>query len=355
MPGRSWTTRWPVMSRARATGAVAGARRRRRDGRRTERPPAGCRCLDGVDRPDEGGGVHGGSPGRVGTVPTDAASTRTCASQVLVRAEGRHPAGATSSPARSRRPARLAWAAWPRMLRAIDDSCSALAGARRPRPAPRGPPSSPARTGRRTRRGGRRAGGRRPRPARGPGPAPRSSAAGQRHPLARLLGPRRRQQVVGLAVPPAAVAPPHVAHEELRVVVHRPQVRQLAQPLAGSRRSCSTRSSGTPRFISASVCSSIESSSSAVSVSAWRIRSAPKIGSPWPDSSTSAPHPAIWRSAAAQSLAKRCTFCGLPALGTAQMNRSPGWSTLQLGHPRPGGVVGLAAGVVQLERQRRRG
>ena len=45
----------------------------------------------------------------------------------------------------------------------------------------------------------------------------------------------------------------------------------------------------------------------------------------------SAPHPAICRSAAAQSLAKRCTFCGFPALGTAQMNRSPGWSTRSSG------------------------
>ena len=81
------------------------------------------------------------------------------------------------------------------------------------------------------------------------------------------------------------------------------------------------------------------------------MRSAPKIGRPCPDSIISAPQPAISRSAAAQSLAKRCTFCGLPALGTAQMNRSPGWRTLQLGHPRPRGVVGLAAGVVQLERQ----
>ena len=55
--------------------------------------------------------------------------------------------------------------------------------------------------------------------------------AGERHPLPRLLGARRRQQVVGLAVVPAAVAPPHVAHDELRVVVHRPQVGQLAQVL----------------------------------------------------------------------------------------------------------------------------
>ncbi len=61
-----------------------------------------------------------------------------------------------------------------------------------------------------------------------------------------------------------------------------------------------------------------------MSVSAWRTRSAPKIGSPWPHSMISAPQPAISRSAVAQSLAKRCTFCGLPALGTAQMNRSPG-------------------------------
>ena len=49
-------------------------------------------------------------------------------------------------------------------------------------------------------------------------------ATGQRHPLPGLLGAWRRQQVVGLAVVPAAVAAPHVAHDELRVVVHGTQV-----------------------------------------------------------------------------------------------------------------------------------
>ncbi len=70
------------------------------------------------------------------------------------------------------------------------------------------------------------------------------------------------------------------------------------------------------------------------------MRSAPKIGTPWPQSSSSAPHPAISRSAVAQSLAKRCTFCGLPAFGTAQMNRSPGCST-----PSSGTNVHVASSV----------
>ena len=54
-------------------------------------------------------------------------------------------------------------------------------------------------------------------------------AAGERHPLAGLLGARRGQQVVGLAVVPAAVEPPDVAHDELRMVVDRPQVRLVEQ------------------------------------------------------------------------------------------------------------------------------
>ena len=59
--------------------------------------------------------------------------------------------------------------------------------------------------------------------------------------------------------------------------------------------------------------------------------------------SGAAPPPSRWRSAAPSAGCRRS--------GTAQMNRSPGWRTPQLGHPRPRRVVGLAAGVVQLERE----
>ena len=52
----------------------------------------------------------------------------------------------------------------------------------------------------------------------------------------------------------------------------------------------------------ASVWSSIESRSSAVSVRAVPMRSAPKIGRPWPATITSAPSPAMVRRATAQSL-----------------------------------------------------
>ena len=54
-------------------------------------------------------------------------------------------------------------------------------------------------------------------------------AARERHPLPGLIGARRGQQVVGLAVVPAAVATPHVADEELRVVVDRTQVGLVAE------------------------------------------------------------------------------------------------------------------------------
>ncbi len=37
------------------------------------------------------------------------------------------------------------------------------------------------------------------------------------------------------------------------------------------------------------------------------------------------------RRARAHSIGKRCTFCGLPALGEAQMNRSPQHRTLRSG------------------------
>ncbi len=125
--------------------------------------------------------------------------------------------------------------------------------------------------------------------------------AGERRPTPGLLGTRRGQQVVGLAVPPAAVAAPHVAHDELRVVVHRLQVRLVAQ-VRGHLDLVDDPVEVTPWFISASVCVSSESSSSAVSVSARCTRSAPKIGRPWPASMTSAPQAAISRSATAQSL-----------------------------------------------------
>ena len=62
----------------------------------------------------------------------------------------------------------------------------------------------------------------------------------------------------------------------------------------------------------------------AVSLQRRLTRSAPKIGRPCPGTIVSAPSAAICRSAAAHSPVQRCTFCGLPALGAAQMNRSPG-------------------------------
>ena len=104
----------------------------------------------------------------------------------------------------------------------------------------------------------------------------------------------------------------------------------------------------TPSFISASVwLDDVEQS--AVSVSAWRpvgaedrqaVAGQHRLGA----------EPAISRSAAAQSPAKRCTFCGLPAFGDGPDEQVAGEQDPRSGHPRPGCVVGLAASVVQLER-----
>jgi hypothetical protein len=50
----------------------------------------------------------------------------------------------------------------------------------------------------------------------------------------------------------------------------------------------------------------------------------------------------IASSASAHSRTYRCSFCGLPQLGAAQMNRSPVQSTLLGRQPDPGVIVGLA-------------
>ena len=91
------------------------------------------------------------------------------------------------------------------------------------------------------------------------------------------------------------------------------------------------------------------SSSVAVSSSASRTRSAPTIGSPWPGRSTSASTSAIVRSASAQSLR-----VALHLLRVAAVRRRPDEQVARAQdaprrHPHPGVVVGLAAGVVQLE------
>ena len=76
----------------------------------------------------------------------------------------------------------------------------------------------------------------------------------------------------------------------------------LVGQVRGHRHLVDGRSSVHPSFMRASVWSSIESRSSAVSVNADRMRSTPKIGRPWPETMTSAPSPAIARNATAQSL-----------------------------------------------------
>ena len=58
--------------------------------------------------------------------------------------------------------------------------------------------------------------------------ASRPGAAGEGGELGRHGRRRRRLEVRRIAVPPAAVAAPHVAHDELRLVVERAQVRQRA-------------------------------------------------------------------------------------------------------------------------------
>ena len=57
----------------------------------------------------------------------------------------------------------------------------------------------------------------------------RADPTGQVDPLAGLFGPGGREEVVGLAVVPAAVAAPHVADQELGVVVDGSQVRLVGQ------------------------------------------------------------------------------------------------------------------------------
>ena len=175
---------------------------------------------------------------------------------------------------------------------------------RTPRRAPRARLCRPARPARRARRGGRRAGGRRrPRArARGrrAGPAPPASVGE----LGRERGGRRRLEVRRVAVVPAAVVAPDVAHDELGLVVDRPQVRPREQVLRARAPCARCRRGARPR-------SSARASASSERLqqlarrrsSAWRTRSAPTIGSPCPGSSTSASSAAIARNAAAHSRA----------------------------------------------------
>ena len=82
-------------------------------------------------------------------------------------------------------------------------------------------------------------------------------------------------------------------------------------------------SKGTPEFISWMVCSSNVWRYSAVLTNASRTRSFPIIGGPCPGRIIRAFSSFICSRLLAQSPLYRCTFCGLPALGAVQTNRSP--------------------------------
>ncbi len=89
---------------------------------------------------------------------------------------------------------------------------------------------------------------------------------------------------------------------------------------------------GEPFSIAARVRDTTVSRNDAVSVSMRAIFSgSPTTGPPWPGQSAAGALAAISRRPLARSHAKRCTFCGLPSFGTAQMKRSPGHSTRRAG------------------------
>ena len=215
--------------------------------------------------------------------------------------------------------------------------------ARRPNPGRRGrriPPDGPPAGGRRPRRSPASSTARRASTS-APPASPASSAASGRLGCGLEMG--------GVAVVPAAVQAPHVAHDELRVVVDRTKVGPREQ-FRGAATVWMMSSSRAPSFMSASVWAARESSRVAVSRRTARTRSAPAMGRPWPGSSSSGAgsSAAISPQRDRPVLRVALHLLRIPGVGGAPDDQVAGAQGPPLGHPHPRVVVGFAAGVVQL-------
>ena len=172
----------------------------------------------------------------------------------------------------------------------------------------------------------------------------------QLHPCPGLLGARGGEQVVGLAVVPAAVTPPHVAHDELRMVVHRLQIRQVAQVL---------------RHLDL-VEDAVERHALVHQHQRLRLERIEQLGGvgerplhPLGAEDRQAVSRQHHLGTARRHLSQRhrpVAGEALDLLRVAGIRDRPdeqvaGVEHGELGHPRPGRVVGLTAGVVQLERE----
>ena len=175
---------------------------------------------------------------------------------------------------------------------------------------------------------------------------------------------RRRASGAGLrrgrvAVVPAAVQAPHVAHDELGLVVDRPQVRpwRAARP---ARAPCARMSSRrAPSFISASVWSTqgLEQRRRCRRARA-RTRSAPTIGRPWPGQQ----HLGVERRPSSRSAARPLARVALHLLRVAAVRRRPDEQVAGAQRParpaptpRCGRRSRRARGAARSARRRRRG
>ncbi len=112
----------------------------------------------------------------------------------------------------------------------------------------------------------------------GQGERPVGQGAGATGQLGQFEGERPfgcRLEGGRVAVPPAPVPAPDRPDDELGLVVDGLQVGALHQAGRAGTPCAAPRPAGLPRFMRARVCSTRDSSSSAVSPSAWRTRSSP--------------------------------------------------------------------------------
>ena len=205
------------------------------------------------------------------------------------------------------------------------------------------------RRARRARRDGRRGGGRRRRPARRPGPASLSAPPASVGELAGERGVGRGLEVRGVAVVPAAEEPPDVAHDELGLVVDRAEVR-LGEQLG--RRG--------DRVHDVVEARALVHHPERLDVQVLEQRGG--VGERGADAVGADDRQAVARAAAPRRRARPSSRSArgpldrvaLHLLRVAAVRRRPdeevaGAEHLAVGRPHPGVVVGLAAGVVQLE------
>ena len=159
-----------------------------------------------------------------------------------------------------------------------------------------------------------------------PGPlGERRRAAGERGDLGGHVALAGRQQPSRVAVPPAAVRAPDVAHHELGLVVERTQPRQRqhrrrAPAPCGGRPPCVASAFEQLDHVGDESFERRRPSSPSTCSTRAGLADGQAVGRRRPAAVTGR---SCRRSAAAHSAGYRSTFCGLPQLGKFQMRKSP--------------------------------